>query len=192
MPGGGGQKLGGGSKRRKKAPYVGMETTRQFNSRLHHEGRWDEYEAEARDLMASEGIRMPEARERLAAKYGAKFGVLPMSAAEGFRDEDGSYLETMDWVARALGWAKEGRPVSRLDAPGPKTWAMFQWAGGDDKSQDKFWAMYTQAHNKSQAAETSEGDVETERSVGELEAMLREVNVEAAEISEAARGTVGG
>lgn len=152
------------------------ETLRQFTQRMHREGLFDDWIERQRKLMDEEGISREEARDRLAPEYGAPRGIRKPGNPERIRDEDGNYVETMNWVAAALGQSKEGRPVKRQDAPGPRAWALFQWANQDDKAQDKFWSMWSTC-NKKAVDDTAGLLTELQATEGELLAMLEEVRI---------------
>jgi hypothetical protein len=156
---------------------TGVETLRQFTQRLHREGLFEEWQERTRSLMDSDGLTLAEARDRLASEFGAPHGILKTGHSQEVRNEDGNYIETLNWVAGSLGWLKEGRPVSRLDAPGSKAWGLFQWASQDEKSQDKFWAMWS-ACNKRAVDDTAGVLTDLQATEAELLAMLEEVRAE--------------
>ncbi len=173
---------------------VGIETVRDFNRRLNLEGRYDEMLADAkaevaRAKAAGRPISFDDARNLVAEKYGAKC-VMPKGAAKGYPEADLPYLETLDWVCQALGKMRERLPVTRLDAPGPKAWALYEWAKTDDRTQKEFFAMWTTACKRSEEAK-QEGRAEVKRQDAELEAMLDEIEEDSAAMLKDLRGEDG-
>jgi hypothetical protein len=98
----------------------------------------------------------------------------PVYEAAELRDEDGNFLDVLNWACQALGWLEEGRPVLRSDAPGPKAWALFQWAQTDTKSRKEFFTLWASASKKASGEDTGEA-VEVARQEGELMSMLQEL-----------------
>ena len=67
--------------------------------------------------------------------------------------------------------------MSRLQAPGPKSWAMFTWASTDTKSRKEFFSLWAAASKKASSDDTGEG-AEVARQAGELRAMLDELTAQ--------------
>jgi len=176
------------------------------NQLVYGTGRWAEFRDRRRELIAG-GLSKLEATERLLPEFigepapGAESGggeceSSPEPAEEEgsvsvepfeFESEDGSYLETMEWVCGALGRADGGERVVAMDAPGPKAWALFQWASTDSRTRKEFFGLWSQA-NRRQAEEEGASLAESRKQEAELESMLDEIAAETSEMMREIRG----
>lgn len=171
-----------------------------IKSQLYHQlldaGLWEEATSrreQIRNELRQSGMTRREASqeawERLAEEYrqvlepqsSAVPGLAqePVEGAGGdagdFPDDDGSYLDVLDWVLEALSMEDEGIRIPRSSCPGPKSWAIFSWARVNRRTRGDFIALWTSA-NKRAAESDAEGDkAESLKQQAELIAMLEEL-----------------
>ena len=139
-----------------------------------------------RTRLRAEGVPRRQANERswaeLAELYPPPTRPVPAPApeppppGEHYQDADGGYLDVLDWCCKALGWHEVGKPISRLDAPGPRSWGLYIWAATDTKSRKEFFSLWTAAHKRESSGEDESAMAEeSRRQMAELEAMLVEL-----------------
>ena len=67
--------------------------------------------------------------------------------------------------------------VRRLDAPGAKCWALYQWARTDAKTRREFFGVWATANKRSTEQDGEAMAEEVRRQTSEMEAMLAELRV---------------
>jgi hypothetical protein len=167
--------------RKKPVVYVGEESVKEFNQRLHREKRYLEFQLRVAELQEKEGLKYAEARQRLAPEFGpgGQPSVVekekPTKAPMG---RDWSYYEVLDWVCKTLGRQKRGHEVKSGGAPNDQAWAIFCWAGSAPEHEESFYKMWI-SESRRQTATVDEENREGKKQRAELEQMLREVAEEA-------------
>ncbi len=164
--------------RKKPVVYVGEESVKEFNQRLHREKRYLEFQSRVAELQVKEGLKYAEARQRLAPEFGP--GGQPAVVVEKEKPtkapmgRDWNYFEVLDWVCKSLGKQKRGYEVKSGGAPNDQAWAIFQWAGSSSEHEESFYKMWI-GESRRQTVTADEAKREGNKQQAELEQMLKEV-----------------
>jgi hypothetical protein len=160
------------------------ETVRAFNARLRAEGRTDLWRSWSRNLSKRRGVTVAEIRREYhnlwdpgkQPTWGAPFdsgAEMPEVPAAG---NDGSMWTSLEWVCEAFALIKSGTKPAALQPPGPRAFALYDWAV-DNK--EAFWKLYTSEAKKRTGKEGGEGiDERSALQIDECEELLTEMAAE--------------